>query len=159
MNAKLIALMLLGSLPLIVGAGNNSDDLTAYPAAEDGVDRMVFRVPAMRDESILKVEIIVGKTLSVDCNRTSFGGSLELRIADGWGYPYFVLEKFAGPMSTRMACPPETQHEDRFVLVSGDGFLQPYNSKLPVVVYVPEGFQVRYRIWSTQNDVEYAAPE
>jgi len=159
MNARLIALMLLGSLPMIVGAGNNSDDLSPYPAAEDGVDRLVFRVPGALDESALKVEILVGKMMSVDCNRTSFSGSLESRVAEGWGYRYFVLENIRGPMSTPMACPPETSNVDRFVLVSGDGFLQPYNSKLPVVVYVPAGFQVRYRIWAPEDDVGYAAPE
>jgi ecotin len=30
----------------------------------------------------------------------------------------------------------------------GQGFLQRYDSELPVVTYVPEGFEVRYRIWT-----------
>lgn len=159
MKARLIALLLLGSLSPIACAGNASDDLKPYPAAEDGFDRMVFRVPAVKDESTLKVEIIVGKILSVDCNRTSFGGSLEPRVADGWGYSYFVLPEVRGPMSTRMACPPDSQNEDRFVQVIGDGYLHRYNSKLPMVVYVPEGFEVRYRIWAAQDELGDAHPE
>ncbi len=134
-------------------AGGADTDLQPYPAAQNGLARMVFRVPAVDDESARKVEIIVGKFLSVDCNRTSFGGTLEQRVAKGWGFPYFVLEKIGGPMSTMMACPPGHENTDEFVTVSGDGFLQRYNSKLPVVVYVPEGFEVRYRIWAAQDDI------
>jgi ecotin len=135
-----------------------SNDLKPYPAAEKGYERMVFRVPAVADEASRKIEIIVGKTLSVDCNRTSFGGDLERRVAKGWGYPYFVIEKIGGPMSTRMACPPGEEQRDSFVAVQGDGFLQRYNSKLPVVVYVPEGFEVRYRTWSAQDHIGHAEP-
>ena len=134
-------------------AGGADTDLQPYPAAQKGLARMVFRVPAVDDESARKVEIIVGKSLSVDCNRTSFGGTLEQRVAKGWGFPYFVLENIGGPMSTMMACPPGHENTNEFVTVSGDGFLQRYNSKLPVVVYVPEGFEVRYRIWAAQDDI------
>jgi len=140
-------------------AGGADVDLQPYPAVQDGFVRMVFRVPVIDDESARKVEIIVGKTLSVDCNRTSFGGSLERRVVEGWGYPYFVLEKIGGPMSTMMACPPTHENTDEFVTVVGDGFLQRYNSKLPMVIYVPEGFEVRYRIWAAQDDIGRAGPE
>jgi ecotin len=58
------------------------------------------------------------------------------------------LEKVVGPASTKMACPPGEGKTEAFVAVRGEGFLQPYNSKLPVVVYVPDGFEVRYRIWT-----------
>ena len=36
----------------------------------------------------------------------------------------------------------------RFVTIGGEPFLLRYNSRLPIVVYVPEGVEVRYRIWS-----------
>ena len=153
-------LMLVGSiLFLLVAVADDTTDLKPYPAAEDGFERMVFRVPAAEDESARKVEIIVGKTLSVDCNRTSFGGVLERRVAEGWGYPYYVIEKIGGPMSTLMACPPGAENTDEFVTVNGDGFLQRYNSKLPIVVYVPNGFEVRYRIWAAQEAIGRATAE
>ena len=140
-------------------AGGDDADMQPYPVVQNGLVRMVFRVPAIEDESAHKVEIIVGKTQSVDCNRTSFGGSLERRVVEGWGYSYFVLEKVGGPISTKMACPPAHQNADEFVIVVGDGFLQRYNSKLPMVIYVPEGFGVRYRIWTAQDDIGRAGPE
>lgn len=140
-------------------AGGDDTDLQPYPAAQDGLVRMVLRVPANDDESIRKVEIIVGKILSVDCNRTSFAGTLEHHVVEGWGYPYFVLDQVGGPMSTKMACPPAHENTDEFVKVVGDGFLRRYNSKLPMVVFVPEGFEVRYRIWTAQDDIGQARSE
>ena len=154
------ALFLLGStlFPVVAAAGKTTD-MKPYPTADDGFERMVFRVPATDDESARRVEIIVGKTLSVDCNRTSFGGALERRVAEGWGYPYFVVEEVGGPRSTLMACPPGSEDVAAFVTVDGDGFLQRYNSKLPMVVYVPKGFEVRYRIWAAQENIGRAESE
>ncbi len=159
MKAAIGSLLLASILFLVIAVGDETTNMKPYPAAEEGFERMVFRVPAVEDESARKVEIIVGKILSVDCNRTSFGGVLEKRVAEGWGYPYYVLEKVGGPMSTRMACPPGTENTDEFITVNGDGFLQRYNSKLPMVVYVPKGFAVRYRIWAAQEDIGHAEPE
>jgi ecotin len=58
-----------------------------------------------------------------------------------------------------MACPPGTENSEKFVAVQGDGYLQRYNSKLPVVVYVPKGFEVRYRTWSAQPGTGVAEVE
>jgi ecotin len=38
--------------------------------------------------------------------------------------------------------------EERFITIGGDPFLIRYNSRLPVVVYVPKGVEVKYRVWS-----------
>jgi len=154
---RLAVLALL--LPLGATAGEDRDDMKPYPAAENGFQRMAFRVPVKQNEADHKVEIVVGRTLSVDCNRTWFMGRLERKVAEGWGYPYFVLEKAAGPASTMMACPPGEKKTKAFVSVRGDGFLQRYNSKLPVVVYAPAGFEVRYRIWSAGDEVGRAEQE
>lgn len=57
-----------------------------------------------------------------------------------------------------MACPDGTSKQD-FVPVVGDGFLLRYNSKLPLVLYVPKDIEVRYRIWSASAKVEKAIQE
>jgi ecotin len=146
----LIALFLL--LPLSAGAADKADEMKPYPAAESGMTRWVFHVPPVENETHdRKVEIVVGKNMQVDCNQTWFGGALASRVAEGWGYTYYVLEKVGPPASTMMACPPGSAKTEKFVQVRGDGFLQRYNSKLPVVVYVPEGLEVRYRIWSASE--------
>ena len=58
-----------------------------------------------------------------------------------------------------MACPPEEEKTETFVPVRGEGFLLRYNCQLPVVTYVPEGFEVRFRIWTAGNEVEPAHRE
>lgn len=128
------------------------DDLKPYPPAEAGAARMVIRLPAVDDESQLKVELMIGKAMKIDCNRHWFGGKFEREIVAGWGYPIFRLSEVAGPASTMMACPPEEEKRTAFVQVRIDDPLVRYNSKLPVVVYVPESFSVRYRVWSAPGD-------
>jgi ecotin len=83
---------------------------------------------------------------------------LEEKNLEGWGYPFYRLDKVIGPMSTLMACPDGKSKKD-FVPVVGDGFLLRYNSKLPIVLYVPKDIEVRYRIWSASSKVEKAVQE
>ena len=44
-----------------------------------------------------------------------------------------------------MACPPGSQRPG---VAQTQGTLLRYNSKLPVVVFVPEGMGLRWRVWS-----------
>ena len=153
MTIGLIAAGLSG----IVNAGK-LEDVAPFPKAENGFTRQVIRlVPQTREEDF-QVEILAGKTLEVDCNRQRLGGILEEKNLEGWGYPFYRLEKVIGPMSTLMACPDGKRKQD-FVPVVGDGFLLRYNSKLPLVLYVPKDVEVRYRIWSASNKVEKAVQE
>jgi len=121
-------------------------ELKPYPQAEAGKIRHVIVVPYMVNENDLKVEIIVGKTMMTDgVNRMIMGGSFEEKTLEGWGYPLYVAEP--GPVaSTLMAPMPGQEQVERFVSMPGK--LIRYNSKLPVVIYTPEGTEVRYRIWS-----------
>jgi ecotin len=151
--------LLVGLLLCATAVRGDKNGMQPYPAAEEGFERMVFRIPPVQDEATRKVEIIVGKTLLVDCNQQWYGGDLHERVVEGWGYSYLVLEKVGGPASTRMACPPGEEKREAFVAVRGHGFLQRYNSKLPFVVYVPKGFEVRYRIWVAGNEIGRARPE
>jgi len=148
---------LLAAMVINVPAAGGADEMNPYPTADAGFLRTVFHVPKVENEADRMVEIIVGRTLMVDCNRVWFGGDLERRVAEGWGYSYFVLPRVVGPASTRMACPPGEEQTKAFVQVRGGGFIQPYNSRLPVVTYVPEGFSVRYRIWAAGEDIGHAA--
>ena len=142
-------------MPVLVTAG---DDLKAWPAAEAGYNRYVIRLAPMDTEANHQVEIMVGKNMLVDCNQHRFGGDLEARVVKGWGYTSYHLEKVGGPMSTMMACPGQ-EKKTAFVHVSGDGYQVRYNSRLPIVVYVPEGFEVGYRIWSAPAQMQNAEVE
>lgn len=122
-----------------------ADALKAFPAAAAGQTRHVITLPAQTDESALKVELILGKTQTVDCNRQVFGGRLETRTAEGWGYDYYVLPALGNAASTLMGCPPGSERQ-AFVTTQEQPLIR-YNSRLPVVVYAPSDVEVRYRVW------------
>ncbi|WEK56917.1 MAG: serine protease inhibitor ecotin [Candidatus Brevundimonas phytovorans] len=122
-----------------------ADALKAFPAATAGQTRHVITLPAQADEGALKVELILGKTQTVDCNRQVFGGRLETRTAEGWGYDYYVLPALGNAASTMMGCPPGSQRQ-AFVTTQEQPLIR-YNSRLPVVVYAPSDVEVRYRVW------------
>ncbi len=147
---------------LLIGACatamSEDSKLDPWPAADAGETRFVIRLPALDDEASHGVELEIGKDLEIDCNRHWFGGKLEHQVISGWGYPLYRLSGVAGPASTMMACPGQ-EKRTAFVAVNLEDPLLRYNSKLPVVVYVPEGFTVRYRIWSADGTMETAPVE
>ena len=49
-----------------VTASHGSDNIKAFPPAAAGIDRYVLQLPARDDESALKVELIIGKMVTVD---------------------------------------------------------------------------------------------
>lgn len=138
---------------------SQADDLKPYPAAEAGESRNVIRLPAAEDESRLRVELIIGKTMEIDCNQHWFGGKFDREVVAGWGYSFYRLSDVSGPASTMMACPPGEEKRTVFVAVRlTDPFVR-YNSKLPIVVYLPEGFSARYRLWSAPEESSPATVE
>lgn len=130
-----------------------ADTMKAFPPAAAGMVRHVLQLPKQADESAFKVELIVGKTVQVDeGNRYFFGGRIKEETIKGWGYPRYNLARL-GPMAgTLMAVNPDTPKVSRFIALGGEPYLIRYNSRLPIVVYVPEGVEVRYRIWSAGTE-------
>ncbi len=53
-----------------------------------------------------------------------------------------------------MAVNPSAPKLNRFVTLGGEPYLIRYNSRLPIVVYAPEGIEVRYRIWITEPEAK-----
>ena len=132
----------------------------AFPPAEPGQTRFVISMPSLpssEDEDNLKVELQVGKTVEVDGgNRFFFGGRLEKENIAGWGFTRYVLPAL-GPMAgTLMAVDPDQPKVQRFVRIGGEPQLMRYNSRLPYVVYVPEGVEVRYKYWRADAKVTSA---
>ena len=150
-----ISSLLLSSINIFAA----SDEMKPFPPAEDGYKRMVIHLQALANEDDNKLELIIGKKLKVDCNRHWFGGQLTEEVAKGWGFPYFILKSVKGPASTLMACPPEKKQQEAFVQVRTDQGLLRYNSKLPVVIYVPVDFEVHYRIWTAKEESGVAQEE
>jgi ecotin len=143
------------SVLFAVPPGQGPDNMKAFPPADQGMLRYVLQLPKQDDESAFKVELIVGKTVQVDeRNRYFFGGKIEEETIKGWGFPRYKVSKL-GPMAgTLIAVDPNAPKVTRFITLGGDPYIIRYNSRLPVVVYVPEGVEVRYRIWSAEPEVK-----
>ena len=141
-----------------------ADDLKPFPESESGYRRVVIRLPAVDTPDDRRVELIFGKTLEVDCNRHILSAQLTRKVVPGWGYEYFVLGNVRGPASTLMACPPDEPKRTDFVRIGfgtddvQHGWLR-YNPKLPIVAYVPDGIELRYRIWSADQQTATAVSE
>lgn len=122
--------------------------LKPFPKAETGVVRHVIELKKKSDESKFMIEIIPGKVMSVDCNIHNLIAKFEEKNLDGWGYTYYEFKTDGRTMSTMKGC--NKPNENKFV--SGETKIVRYNSKLPIVVYTPEGYDVKYRIWKVDKE-------
>ena len=144
-------LVMAGSVALVALTGvsasaTDARQMAAFPKAKAGQTRHVINLPALKGEDTRKVEIIVGQTVMVDCNRQMFGGALQERTAQGWGYNYYVLENLGQRATTLMGCPNNTKRRE-FVRSSSETIVR-YNSRLPLVIYTSKNVEVRYRVWT-----------
>ena len=98
-----------------------ADNMKAFPPAEKGMVRYVLELPRQDDESALKVELIVGKTVPVDdVNKYFFAGKIEVETIKGWGFPRYIVSKL-GPMAgTQMAVDPNAPKVNRFITLGGE---------------------------------------
>ena len=119
-------------------------DLGIYPKADEGYKRVIIQVPAKKSEDLLKLEIVAGKTEQVDCNHYFISGTIEEQMLEGGGYVYYKVVSDGQMGGTRMACPDQKKTQ-RFIQMPSR--LTSYNSKIPLVVYVPIDMEVKYRVW------------
>lgn len=114
-----------------------------FPKAKDGFKQVYIHLPVAKNESDLKVEFFVGVEKLLDCNNHFLMGKVKTQDLQGWGYNYYEVESKGETGGTLMACPNQNKTK-KFV------YLQPeivrYNSKLPLVFYVPKDLEVRYRV-------------
>jgi ecotin len=137
--------------------GSEHPELSAFPMAEDGYERFVIVLPHKErgEDDAFRVEIIAGKEMLTDgVNIVRLGNAIEKRTLDGWGYTYYVVRDSTGTISTMMAPPEGAPLVKTFV--SATPLHVRYNSRLPIVVYAPPGYEVRYRIWHANETFEKA---
>jgi ecotin len=107
---------------------------------------MHFHSVIIQQQTAFLLEVIV--------NKYFFGGKIEKETTKGWGFPRYIVKKL-GPMAgTLMAVDPNAPKVTKFITLSSKPYIIQYNSRLPIVVYVPDGAEVRYRIWTAGEDIK-----
>ncbi|WP_313384925.1 ecotin family protein [Chishuiella sp.] len=148
---KLFSLIILLSSMITFGQKSKQKeiDISMYPKAEKGYVQKVIYLETLAKEDDYNVELFIGKLEAVDkCNNHFLLGNLEEKTIDGWGYNYFQFNSEGQIAGTLMGC-SDNKKIDKIV------YAQPvktrYNSKLPIVVYIPKGYSLEYRIWKAGN--------
>jgi ecotin len=136
-----------------------ADNMKAFPPAKEGQVRYVIPLEKKADEAAFKVELIIGKKIMIESeNSYFFAGQIKPQNIPGWGFTRYVLDDL-GPMAgTLMAVRDDAEKVERFIPLLGEPYLVRYNSRLPIVVYVPEDAEVRYRIWSAGDKLNELEP-
>lgn len=126
--------------------------IKSFPETIDEYDRYVIYLPKLENEEALRLEVIPGILKEVDCNTHWLIGDFDTKEIEGMGYDYMVFESDGNVAATRMAC-PDNELIEKFV--AANGHFGRYNSQLPVVVFVPKGVELKYKIWKA-NDTQVA---
>ena len=129
------------------------DNIHMFPQAQEGFVRHVIEVPKTDNDYDHRVELLIGKTMMVDCNHHSFSGEIKSVTLKGWGYKYLEVNNIQSGATTMMAC--REAKTEKFISIH-DSTLRRYNSRSPIVIYIPEGYDVHYRIWSAEENVQEA---
>ncbi|MEZ6055717.1 MAG: ecotin family protein [Planctomycetaceae bacterium] len=128
-------------------------ELKAFPQAKEGMQRFVIVLPHKErgEEDAFLVELIIGKTVLTDgVNRSLLGSTISPKPLEGWGYTYYEVTGSGQVGSTLIGVPEGTVPVKKFV--SGTPLKIGYNSRLPIVVYAPKGYELRYRIWTAPTE-------
>jgi ecotin len=143
---RLMFLLLSGLLTGLLSMAVSADDMAPYAIAEQGDLRLVIRLPPVENEADDKVELRVGKPILIDCNRTIIEGRVEKLTTEDQAHPYYRAVITHSETTNLISCPPNSNNREEYVYASGEGFTLEYQQEQPIVIYVPEDYEVRYRI-------------
>lgn len=125
------------------------DATRMFPAPETGMVQHILTLPKLDDESNYMVEIQIGQTQMVDCNGGSLMGDLLQHSVQGWGYHYYQVDSITQGPTTMMACFKPAEKE-AFVPIRAELKIK-YDSRLDKVFYLPQGSELRYRVWTVES--------
>lgn len=126
------------------------EQLQSFPEPKEGYVRHVLLLPELSNEKELnqKVEIFAGKTLLLDCNQHRLSGELKAQAVENYGYEYYFFKTDGRVESTLMLCPDSTKTEK---FVHAPSVMTYYDSACPLVIYTPESYEIRYKVWEASE--------
>jgi ecotin len=161
-----LPLLVMGALAGATARAIPRLDLKPYPKPAANERRWVIQLPGVLQPSSdprlssnpadWRVELIVGKEMTVDCNGPRLNGRIRSETLKGWGTKIFRVSEVAPGPTTRMACPPDRGPRQAFVAAGSKPFVVPYNASLPIVIYTPKDVQVRWRLWKAERQQQNA---
>ncbi len=157
------AALSLSSLAALPGFAIPRLDLTGYPEPAPGLKRWVIQpsglLPKSADPLISahpldwRIQLIVGQTVRLDCNtkRLSGTGMTMRMLPKASGKALFEVKGPVAVISTKMACPDDQPTRTSFLSLGKQPYLVPYNASWPIVVDLPVGTELRWRVWKAET--------
>ncbi|MGX9463451.1 serine protease inhibitor ecotin [Shewanella sp. A14] len=125
-----------------------------YPAPKTGMVQHILTLPSLVNEANYMLEIQVGKHTAVDCNKVNLMGEIETLSLAGWGLTYYQVNNVIYGPTTRMMC---TEAKTNKFITLNQSVTLSYDSRQPKVFYLPEGTELRYRIWKAVSQFKFSS--
>ena len=157
------AALSLSALAALPGVAIPRLNLTGYPEPAPGLKRWVIQpsglLPKSADPFISahpldwRIQLIVGQTIRLDCNSKRLSGSgMTMRmLPKASGKALFEVKGPVAVISTKMACPDDQPTRTSFLSLGKQPYLVPYNASWPIVVDLPVGTELRWRVWKAET--------
>ena len=155
-----LSLSVLAALP---GVAIPRLNLTGYPEPAPGLKRWVIQpsglLPKSADPLISahpldwRIQLIVGQTVRLDCNSKRLSGSgMTMRmLPKASGKALFEVKGPVAVISTKMACSEDQPTRTSFLSLGKQPYLVPYNASWPILVDLPVGTELRWRVWKAET--------
>ena len=115
-------------------------------------------MPSVTHPENVKVQLSFGKTVEVDdINMYYLGGKIVEESIPDLGFKRYVLPSLGPLAGTLMSIDPSEPKVKKFLpILPGYHLLLRYNPRVPIVVYVPEGCEVHYKLWRADEEATKA---
>ena len=139
------------SLLLAMGVvAQEKDKKIQYPIPQEGWDKIEVALPAIKKGmGEYRVEFTVGFEMETDlCNPYYLIGEWTEHEVKDTDLVYFIASTKGQVVKAMNECPNEKM-KSQFVGLKSNSML--HNGGQSLVVYMPEGYQLRYRLWSVEK--------
>ncbi len=157
------AALSLSALAALPGVAIPRLNLTGYPDPAPGLKRWVIQPSGLLSKSAdplisahpldWRIQLIVGQTVRLDCNtKRLLGPGVTMRmLPKASGKALFEVKGPVAVISTKMACPDDQPTRTSFLSLGKQPYLVPYNASWPIVVDLPVGTELRWRVWKAET--------